>query len=129
MSNPRFPHTCVIVRQSGDVQDGELIETQLYSGSCRRELDKFDDQHYSNSANTAQWLLSLPVEVKIKFGDVVYVNDGIADIKGVVSDWETTNITHYNSEGVFQNNADGISESIDGTTTKGMHIYVSVTKN
>ena len=53
-----------------------------------------DDQNYSNSANTAQWIISLPIRVKIKFGDVVNVDDGIADISGTISDWETTNISH-----------------------------------
>jgi hypothetical protein len=129
MSNPRFPHTCVISRQTGDVQDGELTITQLYSGSCRRELDKFDNQHYQNSANTAQWVLSLPIEVKIIFGDVISVNDGITEIKGVISDWEVTNIAHYNEEGVFTKDSDGNVTSLFGTTTKGMHLYVSVTKN
>lgn len=129
MSNPRFPHNCTISRLTGDAQDGELTNTLLYSGSCRKELNKFDDQHYSNSANTSQWILSMPIEVKVMFGDVVVVNDGIAEIKGVVSDWEVTNITHYNKDGVFQKDADGNVTSLYGTTTRGMHIYVSVTKN
>ena len=129
MGNPRFPHTCVIYRQTGDVQDGELSDEQIYSGSCRKELDKFDDQHYSNSANTSQWVLSLPIEVRVLFGDTVLVNDGISEIKGVVNDWEVTNITHYNGDGVFQKDADGNVTSLSGTTTNGMHLYVSVTKN
>lgn len=129
MYNPRFPHTCIISRQTGDAQDGELTDSVLYNGSCRKELDKFDDQHSANSANTSQWLLSMPIEVKIKFGDVVLVDDGIAEIKGTVSDWEVTNITHYNSNGVFTKDEKGNVTSLDGTKTKGMHIYVSVTKN
>lgn len=129
MNNPRFPHTCVISRMQGDPQDGVLTSTQLYSGSCRKELNKFEDQHYSNSANTAQWIISLPISVKIKFGDVVNVVDGIADISGTISDWETTNISHYNSVGVYTEDSSGNKEILDGTTTVGMHIYVNVTKN
>ena len=129
MNNPRFPHTCVISRMQGDPQDGVLTSTQLYSGSCRKELNKFEDQHYSNSANTAQWIISLPIRVKIKFGDVVNVDDGIADISGTISDWETTNISHYNSVGVYTEDSSGNKEILDGTTTVGMHIYVNVTKN
>lgn len=129
MNNPRFPHTCVISRMQGDPQDGVLTSTQLYSGSCRKELNKFDDQNYSNSANTAQWIISLPIRVKIKFGDVVNVDDGIADISGTISDWETTNISHYNSGGVYTEDSSGNKEILDGTTTVGMHIYVNVTKN
>ena len=129
MSNPRFPHTCIITREEGDPQDGEMTSTILFNGSCRKELTKFNDRHYQNAANTSQWILSLPIGVKILFGDKVKVNDGIADIEGIVSDWEVTNITHYNSDGVFQKDADGNVTSLDGTTTKGMHIYVDVTKN
>lgn len=129
MNNPRFPHTCVISRMQGDPQDGVLTSTQLYSGSCRKELNKFEDQHYSNSANTAQWIISLPIRVKIKFGDVVNVDDGIADISGTISDWETTNISHYNSGGVYTEDSSGNKKILDGTTTVGMHIYVNVTKN
>jgi len=129
MSNPRFPHTCTITRQSGDFQDGDVTSTLLYSGSCRKELNKFDNQHSTNSANTAQWMLSVPIQIKILFGDIVTVDDGIADIKGIVSDWEVTNLTHYNSDGVFQKDDSGNVTSLDGTTTKGMHIYVQVTKN
>jgi hypothetical protein len=129
MNNPRFPHTCKISRQTGDAQDGDLTDNLIYNGSCRKELDKFNDSHYQNTANTSQWILSLPIEVKVLFGDTVLVDDGIADIKGVVSDWEVTNITHYNEDGVFQKDADGNVTSLFGTTTKGMHLYVSVTKN
>lgn len=129
MDNPRFPHTCVITREEGDPQDGEMTSTLLYSGSCRKELNKFDNQHYANSANTAQWMISLPKEIKVLFGDIVRVDDGIADIEGVVSDWEVTNITHYNEDGVFTKDNDGNVTSLYGTTTRGMHIYVSVTKN
>jgi hypothetical protein len=74
-------------------------------------------------------MLSVPIQIKILFGDIVTVDDGIADIKRIVSDWEVTNITHYNEDGVFTKDNDGNVTSLYGTTTRGMHIYVSVTKN
>jgi hypothetical protein len=129
MGNPRFPHKCDIERVDGSSQLGDTESTFIYSGSCRKELNTWNDSHYQNAANTAQWILSLPVEVMVNFGDVVTVDDGISPIKGTVSDWQTTNITHQNSDGTFTKDADGKVTSLDGTTTKGMHIYVSVTKN
>ena len=109
-------------------QEGEIVDIKKI-GETTAALKKFDDRHYSNSANTAQWIISLPIRVKIKFGDVVNVDDGIADISGTISDWETTNISHYNSGGVYTEDSSGNKEILDGTTTVGMHIYVNVTKN
>jgi hypothetical protein len=129
MSIPRFPHTCIISRTEGDVQDGEMTTTTIYHGSCRKELSKFDDKHYQNSANTAQWVISLPIVVKINYGDEITVDDGIAEIKGYISDWATTVVEHYNSGGVSQTDSDGNVKSLDGTTTKGLHVYVGITKN
>jgi len=129
MGNPRFPHKCDIERVDGSSQLGDTESTFIYSGSCRKELNKWDDAHYVNSANTAIWILSVPIRVKVKFGDTVSVDDGICEIKGNVSDWQVTNITHTNSDGVFTKDASGNVTSLDGTTTKGMHIYISVTKN
>ncbi len=129
MSNPRFPHTCTIIRKEEASQFDDSNNTFLYIGSCRKELNQWNNSHYQNSANTAEWILSLPIVVKVKFGDVVTVDDGICEIKGNVSDWQVTNITHTNSDGVFTKDASGNVTSLDGTTTKGMHIYISVTKN
>ena len=129
MSNSRFPHTCTISRTDESSQFDDGTSTLLYSGSCRKELNKWDDAHYVNSANTAIWILSVPIRVIVKFGDTVSVDDGICEIKGNVSDWQVTNITHTNSDGVFTKDASGNVTSLDGTTTKGMHIYISVTKN
>jgi len=129
MSNPRFPHSCIIRRIEGDIQDGVTNTILLYNGSCRKELNKFNNQNNSNSANTSQWILSLPLEVMVKFGDSVIVNDGISEMGGVVSDWEVTNITHCNTEGVYQKDVNNNITSLDGTITKGMHIYVDVVKN
>ena len=127
--NPRFPHTCIISREQGDPQDGDTTTTLLFSGSCRRELNKFDTHHYANSSNTSQWTVSLPVVVKVAIGDNVSVDDGISDMKGVVADWATTNISHVNSDEVFQKDESGNVTSFYGTTSVGMHIYVQVTKN
>ena len=82
MSNSRFPHTCTISRTDESSQFDDGTSTLLYSGSCRKELNKWDDAHYVNSANTAIWILSVPIRVKVKFGDTVSVDDGICEIKG-----------------------------------------------
>ena len=129
MSIPRFSHTCKITRTSGSSQLGPSATSTIYEGSCRKDLNKFDDSHNQNAANTAQWLVSLPIIVMVKLGDSISLNDGIANMKGVVIDWETTNIAHTNSDGVFQKDGNGNVVSLDGTVTKGIHIYVSVSKN
>ena len=129
MSNPRFPHTCTIIRKEEASQFDDSNNTFLYSGSCRKELNQWDKSHYQNSANTAEWILSLPIVVKVKFGDVVTVDDGICPIEGTVGDWQVTNIEHDNSDGSFTKDENDNEKSLDGTTTKGMHIYVSVTKS
>lgn len=129
MDNPRFPHTCTISRTSGDVQTGEITTVMVYSGSCRKQLNNYNNTNPNNSASTAQWLLSLPVTCKLVYGDKVVVDDGIAEIEGTVSDWATTNIEHYNSDGTFTKDSDGNITSLDGTTTKGFHIYVDISKN
>ena len=129
MSNPRFPHTCTITKSVGDVQLGTATETLVYNGSCRKELNNFNDQNPANAANTAQWLLSMPVALRLEYGIKVVVDDGVAEIEGIVSDWETTNIEHYNSEGTFTKDSNGNVTSLNGITTVGMHIYVTVNKN
>lgn len=129
MSIPRFSHTCKITRTSGSSQLGPSATSTIYEGSCRKDLNKFDGSHNQNAANTAQWLVSLPIIVMVKLGDSISLNDGIANMKGVVIDWETTNIEHTNSDGVFQKDGNGNVVSLDGTVTKGIHIYVSVSKN
>ena len=129
MSNPRFPHICSITRSEGDIQAGEIITTLVYSGSCRKELNNYNNANPNNSASTAQWLLSLPISCKLAYGDKVTLDDGIAEISGTVSDWATTNIEHYNSDGTFTKDKDGNITSLDGTTTKGLHVFVSISKN
>ena len=79
MSNPRFPHTCTISKSVGDVQLGTATETLVYRGSCRKELNNFNDQNPANAANTAQWLLSMPVVLRLEYGIKVVVDDGVAD--------------------------------------------------
>lgn len=81
MSNPRFPHTCTISKSVGDVQLGTATETLVYSGSCRKELNNFNDQNPANAANTAQWLLSMPVVLRLEYGIKVVVDDGVAEIE------------------------------------------------
>ena len=129
MSNPRFPHTCTITKSVGDVQLGTATETLVYNGSCRKELNNFNDQNPANAANTAQWLLSMPVALRLEYGIKVVVDDGVAEIEGIVSYWGTTNIEHYNSEGTFTKDSNGNVTSLNGITTVGMHIYVTVNKN
>ena len=128
MSNPRFPHTCTISRTEGDTQLGTSTTTMIYKGSCRKGLNNQKDAPVG-SASTAQWILSLPITFKIKFGDKVIVDDGVAELKGNVSDWQVTNIEHLNSGGVLTEDINGSNTSLDGTTTKGFHIYVNMTKN
>lgn len=128
MSNPRFPHICTISRTEGDSQLGTTTTAIIYKGSCRKELNNQSDAPVG-SASTAQWILSLPIISKVKFGDNVMVDDGIAELKGNVSDWQVTNIEHINSDGVFTEDINGVKTSLDGTTTKGFHIYVNMTKN
>lgn len=129
MSNPRFPHKCTITRHSGDVQLGSDTDTLLYKGSCRKELDKFNNRHYNNASDTSQWVVSLPVEVAVSFGDTLRANDGVAEMEGVVCEWSVTNIEHENADGVYSEDGDGVVTSLDGTATRGMHIYVNVNKN
>lgn len=129
MNNQRFPHKCVITREVGDPQDGDLDSVLLYSGSCRRELRKFDSNGSVNTSNTSSWMLSVPIEVKVTFGDKVKVNDGIACLNGVVSDWDVTNIYHCNTVDVYSEDSSGNVTSLEGTTTKGMHLYISIIKN
>ena len=128
MSIPRFSHTCKITRTSGNSQTGPSVLSTIYEGSCRKDLNKFDDSHNQNAANTAQWMVSLPIIVMVKLGDSILLNDGIANVKGIVIDWETTNVEHENSNGVFRKDGDNVI-SLDGTVTKGIHLYVSVSKN
>lgn len=101
----------------------------VYSGSCRKELNNYNNTNPNNSASTAQWLLSLPIICRLVYGDKIVVDDGIAEIEGTVSDWATTNIEHYNSDGTFTKDGDGNITSLDGTTTKGFHVYVDISKN
>lgn len=129
MNNPRFPHTCSITRSEGDIQAGEFTTTLVYNGSCRKELNNFNNTNPSNSASTAQWLVSLPISCRLVYGDKVTLDDGIAEISGTVSDWATTNIEHYNSNGTFTKDKDGNITYLDGTNTKGLHVFVSISKN
>jgi hypothetical protein len=128
MENPRFPHSCTITRSDTDVLHAPTAAQQVYAGSCRRELNKFDNRHYSNASNTAQWIVSLPVRVDVRYGDELTLDDGICTMTGNVSEWETTNITHENDADTWME-IDGEKSSLRGKTTQGMHLYIEVTKN
>ena len=113
----------------GDPQDGDTTNSVIYSGSCRKELNKFNQGGITNVENTSQLRLSLPIVVSITFGDVVSVTDEISTIKGVVSDWELTNIYHTNESGVYYLDANNNPLDIGNTSTKGMHVYVDIVKH
>lgn len=90
MSNPRFPHQCVIYRKIGATSfnpDGTVKE--LYNGPCRKSSST-NIRTFNTGSNTtgkvdiADYRVSVPGIVKgIQKGDLIDVTDFIGTEKGM----------------------------------------------
>lgn len=96
--NPRFPHSCVIVRpQSDDPMDDENSEIVVYEGKCRA-YDKNTTSDKGEVLNSQRGL-ALPIDregwiglgVSPREGDKVEVNRGTHKEYGRVIDVNAAN--------------------------------------
>lgn len=103
MSNPRFPHHCVIYRCEGATSlnpDGSLKE--LYKGECRKSSST-NIRTFNTGSNTtgkvdiADYRVSMPGIVKgIQKGDLIDVADLIGTEKRLrIVNFETTQLGRW----------------------------------
>lgn len=81
VSNPRFPHTCVIYRESASPFSDEAEKTYLYGtadewGECRKESSTSKRTFKTEGVIRSDYRLGLPGKVEgIHGGDLIDVTD------------------------------------------------------
>lgn len=100
MTNPRFPHQCVIYRRKGANSfnpKGETVE--LYNGPCRKSssdnIRTFNTgSNTTGKVDTSDYRISVPGIVKgLQKGDLVDVSDLIGSEKGLrIVNFEATRL-------------------------------------
>lgn len=105
MTNPRFPHKCIIYRKEGATNFGGGTIKELYNGPCRKSSSS-NIRSFNTGSNTtgkvdiADYRVSMPGIVKgLQKGDLIDVTDLIGTEKGMrivnfdatqLGEWETS---------------------------------------
>lgn len=99
MSNPRFPHQCVIYRKERATSFGGGTIKELYKGPCRKSSST-NTRTFNTGSNTtgkvdiADYRVSMPgIIQEIQKGDLIDVTDLIGTEKGLrIVNFEATQL-------------------------------------
>lgn len=84
MNNPRFPHSCVIRRISGQTAFSDGKSKEVYTGECRRFANTNQRVFRSGSTTVGQvvygdYRVSMPGKVGIRPGDTATVTHDLGE--------------------------------------------------